>query len=112
MCQTLRDRIPEQFNVLAAQKKFNSKPGGATISPTEIVLLQELERFNVLLQTMKENVDDLLKALKGEIGMSQDLDQMSTQLFIGQLPQRWRRYCPATLKPLAGWIQHLQQRND
>ena len=53
---------------------------------------------------MKENVDDLLKALKGEIGMSQDLDQMSTQLFIGQLPQKWRRYCPATLKPLAGWI--------
>ena len=66
--------------------------------------MQELERFNVLLQTMKENVDDLLKALKGEIGMSQDLDQMSTQLFIGQLPQKWRRYCPATLKPLAGWI--------
>lgn len=32
---------------------------------------------------MQENVEDLIRALKGEIGMSQDLDQMATSLYIG-----------------------------
>ncbi|CAL6054637.1 Dynein_heavy chain [Hexamita inflata] len=109
LCQTLKERIPDQFNLMQANKKFNSKGG---IMPTEIVLLQELERFNALLVVMEENVDDLQKALKGEIGMSQELDAMATSFFIGQLPQKWKKYSPATLKNLSGWMSHLTGRAE
>lgn len=51
--------------------------------PTEIVLLQEIERYNALVTIIKDNIDDLIKALKGEIGMSLDLDAMATSLYIG-----------------------------
>ena len=61
---------------------------------------------------MRHNIIDLQRALAGEIGMSSDLDTMSTAFFIGHLPANWRRYCPATLKSLSGWMQHLQQRSD
>jgi len=56
---------------------------------------------------MVENVEDLQRALRGEIGMSAELDAMATSLYIGQLPAKWRRYCPATLKNLSGWMSHL-----
>lgn len=32
---------------------------------------------------MATNIDDLIKALKGEIGMSSDLDAMSNSISIG-----------------------------
>lgn len=44
------------------------------ITPTTIVLFQELERFNNLIERMKETLINLKRALKGEIGMSSELD--------------------------------------
>ena len=41
-----------------------------TITPTTIVLFQELERFNKLIDKMRATLIDLKRALKGEIGMS------------------------------------------
>lgn len=46
-------------------------------------MLQEIERYNVLVSVIKENIDDLIKALKGEIGMSLELDAMANSLYIG-----------------------------
>lgn len=44
------------------------------ITPTTIVLFQELERFNNLIERMKDTLINLKRALKGEIGMSSELD--------------------------------------
>lgn len=43
---------------------------GLDISPTTIVLFQELERFNKLIDKIKDTLINLKRALKGEIGMS------------------------------------------
>ena len=63
-------------------------------SPTQIVLLQEVERFNILIKKLTDSLKDLKRALLGEIGMSQDLDTLSTQLFNGFLPALWARFAP------------------
>jgi dynein heavy chain len=47
------------------------------------VLLQELERFNKLTKRMSSSIKDLKRALKGEIGMSVDLDAIGTAFFNG-----------------------------
>jgi dynein heavy chain len=44
------------------------------ITPTRIVLFQELERFNKLIERIKDTLINLKRALKGEIGMSSELD--------------------------------------
>jgi len=82
----------------------------AVPSPTQVVLLQELERFNKLIVAMKSSLKELKRALKGEVGMSNVLDQLARALFNGTIPPLWSKLAPATLKSLSGWIGHFEKR--
>ena len=79
-------------------------------SPTQVVLLQELDRWNVLVKCLHTSLQDLKRALKGEIGMSDTLDAIATSLFNGTLPSLWRRYAPDSQKPLGSWMVHFKGR--
>lgn len=71
---------------------------------------QELDRLNCLLEKMSQSLKDLLHALRGEIGMSADLDELTLSLQTGFLPTQWRAFAPQSLKPLASWLAHLMRR--
>ncbi|CAF4323003.1 unnamed protein product, partial [Adineta steineri] len=58
------------------------------------------------------SLSTLRRALKGEVGMSNELDELSRALYNGQLPQMWRRLAPATKKNLATWMDHFLRRNQ
>ena len=79
-------------------------------SPTQVVLLQELERFNALITRMRSSLKLLQRALVGEVGMSAQLEELGDALFNGALPRMWSKLAPATLKNLAGWIAHFERR--
>ena len=53
------------------------------------VLVQEVLRYNKLLSTIKSSLSDLLKAIKGLVVMSQQLETMSEKLFNNQVPELW-----------------------
>jgi dynein heavy chain len=74
------------------------------------VLVQELLRFNKLLSTMRSSLASLQRALKGEVLMSEELEQMGDALFDNRVPKQWMRVSFASLKPLAGWVADLSQR--
>jgi dynein heavy chain len=57
----------------AIKKNFDE----ALLTPTQVVLLQEIERFNILLEGIHASLIDLRRALIGEIGMSADLEEMA-----------------------------------
>jgi dynein heavy chain len=80
-------------------------------TPLEVVLFQEMERYEELVKRMVGNLKDLKRALKGEIGMSQSLDELGTSLFNGQLPSIWAKLAPATQKPLGSWVDHFLRRH-
>jgi dynein heavy chain, axonemal len=101
-------RIPPQYDIVKVWRKL----GGEAISPTSVVLLQELDRFNNLTSTMSKSLTTLRRALKGEVGMSNELDDLSRALYNGQLPPMWRRLAPATKKNLANWMDHFLRRNQ
>jgi dynein heavy chain len=82
------------------------------ITPCQVVLLQELERWNNLVKKMAISLQDLNKALVGEIGMSDELDNLGDSLFNGFLPFMWRRLAPSTEKPLGPWMSHYTKRNE
>merc|ERR1712147_132601 len=63
-----------------------------------------------LIVKMKATILDLKRALKGEIGMSADLDVLGTSFFNGFLPPTWAKLAPPTLKSLVGWIAHFERR--
>lgn len=89
------NKIPAIFELDKIRKKF-----GLEISPTTVVLLQELERFNNLMDRMRKSLVQLRRALAGEVGMSSELDDVSRSMYNGQLPKIWRRLSPETLKNL------------
>ena len=119
-------RIPAKYDLDKIKKKY-----GLDVSPTTVVLMQELERFNKLISTIFRSLSTLKrvilktnsriitkvlvlllsKALKGEVGMSNELDDLAKSLFNGQLPTMWRRLAPATKKTLGNWMTHFFKRN-
>uniref|UniRef100_A0A0G4IFQ9 AAA+ ATPase domain-containing protein n=1 Tax=Chromera velia CCMP2878 TaxID=1169474 RepID=A0A0G4IFQ9_9ALVE len=78
--------------------------------PTEVVLVQEVARFQILINRMTSSLLDLKRALAGEIGMSAELDELGSSLLNGFLPPAWARLAPATMKPLGSWMAHFQKR--
>jgi len=79
-------------------------------TPLEVVLIQEIERYEALIRRMIDNLADLKRALKGEIGMSQVLEDLGTSIFNGQLPGAWASLAPQTEKPLGSWMEHFLRR--
>uniref|UniRef100_A0A182SKW4 Dynein heavy chain C-terminal domain-containing protein n=1 Tax=Anopheles maculatus TaxID=74869 RepID=A0A182SKW4_9DIPT len=95
-------KLPKPFDIWRVKKAYQ-----VNITPICVVLLQELERYNRLIQRMEHTLNQLRKALAGEIGMDAVLDNVAHALFNGQLPDDWRKLAPATCKQLGDWIEHL-----
>lgn len=53
------------------------------------VLFQECVRYNRLLVDMKITLIEVLKALKGEVVMSEELEEMSNSIFDNLVPKSW-----------------------
>lgn len=105
----IQSKIPEVEDILNIKKRFTAD--GSTPTPTQIVLLQELERWNTLVTVMGTSLIDLARALKGEIGMSDELESIADALFNGFLPAMWAGKAPKTEKPLSSWIAHFEDRH-
>jgi dynein heavy chain, axonemal len=106
----VQGKLPGPADVFNIRKRFSE--GGAFPSPTQIVLLQELERFNILINTMGSSLTDVARALSGEIGMSDALEDVASALFNAKLPSLWRTLCPDTQKPLGSWMAHFTTRHE
>ncbi|KAM8930485.1 dynein axonemal heavy chain 1 isoform 1-T1 [Pelodytes ibericus] len=74
------------------------------------VLVQEVIRYNRLLSTLSQTLSDLLKAMKGQVVMSSQLELMANSLYNNSVPEIWRSKAYPSLKPLASWVLDLLQR--
>lgn len=95
--------MPKTFEVWRIKKALQMN-----LTPTGVVLLQEIDRYNALVEVIERSLVLLRKAIAGEIGMDQMLDSIATALFNGQLPAEWRKLAPATCKLLGPWMEHLK----
>uniref|UniRef100_A0A2K5ZE43 Dynein axonemal heavy chain 10 n=1 Tax=Mandrillus leucophaeus TaxID=9568 RepID=A0A2K5ZE43_MANLE len=105
VAKDIENKMPKVFDLDQVRKRL-----GTGISPTSVVLLQELERFNKLVVRMTKSLAELQRALAGEVGMSNELDDVARSLFIGQIPNIWRRLAPDTLKSLGNWMVYFLRR--
>jgi dynein heavy chain len=75
------------------------------------VLIQELIRFNRLLEVMVAKLKDLQLAIKGEVVMSEDLEKIADSFYVLQVPKDWSYPLGfLSLKGLNAWIEELNQR--
>ncbi|MBZ3886078.1 Dynein heavy chain 1, axonemal [Sciurus carolinensis] len=74
------------------------------------VLVQEVIRYNRLLQVITQTLQDMLKALKGLVVMSSQLELMAASLYNNSVPELWNSKAYPSLKPLASWVMDLLER--
>jgi len=74
------------------------------------VLTQELTRFNGLIKIITSSLNDLKKAIKGEVLLSADLETALGSLENGQVPAMWLKKSFPSLKPLGSYIKDLMER--
>ena len=108
VAHSLLNKIPEQLNLSTVVSKY---PVLYTQS-MNTVLTQEVIRYNRLLSVIVRTLNDLIKALKGLVVMSQALEDMSNSLFVNTVPASWASKAYPSLKPLAAWIEDLIKRME
>ncbi|XP_053375273.1 dynein axonemal heavy chain 6-like isoform X4 [Mercenaria mercenaria] len=76
------------------------------------VLRQEIDRFNNLLSIIHTTMKSLILAIKGEVIMSEPLEEAYNALLSQGVPQKWKTASYESRKPLGSWIQNLYMRVD
>jgi len=102
----LEAQIPAEFDILSVSAQYPILYEDSM----NTVLLQELERYNRLIQVATSTLRDLKRALKGEILMSDSLEQMANELYDGKVPQAWANVAYPSRKPLGPWMVDFRKR--
>ncbi|XP_062849650.1 dynein axonemal heavy chain 2 [Trichomycterus rosablanca] len=100
----VRQKIPDQVDYEGTCKLLQDDP-----SPLNVVLLQEIQRYNSLLHTIRTSLIELEKGIKGLVVMSSSLEETFQCIYDARVPPLWEKAYPS-LKPLASWTRDLCQR--
>ena len=99
-------RVPQVFKVDEAAKKYPVNYNESM----NTVLIQEMIRFNRLIQTVLSSLVNVQKAIKGLVVMSTDLEDVCKSLLIGRVPAMWAARSYPSLKPLGSYVTDLIAR--
>lgn len=110
ICKDLLKDLPQNLNKELGNKKLFETNEIGLIPSLSTVLLQEMEKFNLLLNVCRNSLSQLQKAIKGIVVMSSELDQMYTAFTNNQLPNNWKKASYPSLKPLGSWFLDLVER--
>mmetsp|Transcript_21660 Transcript_21660/g.21327 ORF Transcript_21660/g.21327 Transcript_21660/m.21327 type:complete len:369 (+) Transcript_21660:2069-3175(+) len=106
LARYIESKTPKPFPF---EEVFEKYPTQLTES-MNTVLTQEVLRYNKLLDIMTTTLADIQKALVGELVMSEDLEKLANSLFDNTVPAPWEAVGFLSLKPLASWVQDLNDR--
>ena len=118
LAKDIRGKVPlqsmdiGQHDLIIVRERLKERNSGMAPTPQNVVLLQELERWNALVIRMAATLEDLVRALVGEIGMSDILDSLGDALFDGRFPPLYSKLAPDTQKKLGSWMQHFLMRKE
>ncbi|EFJ44216.1 dynein heavy chain 2 [Volvox carteri f. nagariensis] len=99
-------RLPPQFDVEAVIATYPT----TYKESMNTVLTQECIRYNNLLAVMKRSLAETIKALKGLVVMSPELEGVAYSMYDNQVPELWASRAYPSLKPLSAWVVDLLER--
>lgn len=102
----LAERLPEFIDLYALKAKLRGDD-----NPLNVVLLQEIQRYNVLLRLLAKNLDQLEKGIRGLVVISPDLEEILNALIANRVPAAWN-FAYFSMKPLSNWFEDLKNRYE
>ena len=85
------EKMPDQFNGEELMGKCEE------LTPFIVVCLQECERMNNLTKEMKRSLKELDMGLRGDLTITSDMEDLSTDLFLDQVGVKCTLPCKNTL---------------
>uniref|UniRef100_M3XYI9 Dynein axonemal heavy chain 14 n=1 Tax=Mustela putorius furo TaxID=9669 RepID=M3XYI9_MUSPF len=73
-------------------------------------LSQEIERFDKFLLVVHKSLKDLQLAIKGEIILTQELEEIYNSFLSVRVPTLWQKHAYMSCKALSSWVNDLIQR--
>jgi dynein heavy chain len=102
----LQGQVAPVFDSKMIKRKFEHE---LKDNPLSVVLLQEIDRYNVLLKIVHSSLKSLDKGIQGLVVISTELEEMFDALYNNRVPPMWGNTFKS-IKSLAPWIRDLDQR--
>jgi len=100
------EKLPDAYDMI----EINEKLAGEERTPFTSVFLQEIERMNILLALMKLSLFELDLGLKGDLTISDAMEEMMQCLYRETIPPMWEKKSYPTLRSLGPWVLDVLQR--
>ncbi|KAF7987651.1 hypothetical protein HCN44_003514 [Aphidius gifuensis] len=113
LAQIIMDKIDISIDHDKCNKEHYKKDTTDRLPSLTIVLIHEVDRYNKLLDKIHVSMDNLQRAIKGFVVMSDELEYVFNALMNNQVPKLWHNVnVYPSLKTLGSWIRDLELRID
>ncbi|XP_077987554.1 dynein axonemal heavy chain 3-like isoform X2 [Glandiceps talaboti] len=106
LASDILSKLPPDFNLEDVQAKYPVRYEESM----NTVLFQELIRFNRLTSVVRSSLYDVLKAIKGLVVMSAELEDVFDSMMVGKVPVMWAAKSYPSLKPMGSYVSDLIAR--